>query len=452
MIATTTVSSCPNTKGSATLTVRMRRLFMLLTMLTVAMPIDHVSAFEVMISTNTLKLSRVPNAVDDIGQLAADGAWFLPGNGDLEIEQWRSVLRRLHGTHYLEDVLTSLNGQPAVQSRDFYRAAMDNQNPSMAFVYNEEGGHGNTSLDPEEIDIAYERYGQTKIIPLTRSYANGPWKDSVDAVIDNPKVGGLCMEPVLVAALETTPGIHSGLPNAIKMVLGKKKKMFILMHTGGDVPEVSDPWTDENHKDILDKLKQWLTPEEIRSRNLVLVYQVYDINKVASGTDTSAKWFGDTQSIKSAVEIARSHPDYTGNRPRKIQKRNASGYAIDGNHGGADRQSVHLWESVGINVNQLWEPVACGNGYYSFIKKGTRFALDGGDEARSGQAVYLWQYSHNNPNQQWKIISVGGGFYRIEKRTEPGYSISSGPEGDNGQAVFLTQSDDRDPNQHWKFE
>jgi poly(beta-D-mannuronate) lyase len=45
----------------------------------------------------------------------------------------------------------------------------------------------------------------------------------------------------------------------------------------------------------------------------------------------------------------------SGTEIYRFQKRNASGYSIDGNGGAAQRQSIYLWSSSDSNVNQQWD-------------------------------------------------------------------------------------------------
>jgi len=61
----------------------------------------------------------------------------------------------------------------------------------------------------------------------------------------------------------------------------------------------------------------------------------------------------------------------------QMVKRNASNFAIDGNHGGENLQDVYLWSESEENVNQQWFEIDRGNGYYSYQKVDTEFCLDG---------------------------------------------------------------------------
>jgi hypothetical protein len=133
-------------------------------------------------------------------------------------------------------------------------------------------------------------------------------------------------------------------------------------------------------------------------------------------------------------------------------KRNASGFAIDGNNGATNGQKVYLYNNSNSNINQLWNEIDHGNGYYSYQKKNTLFCLDGGSGGANGQLITLYQYDPNNQNQQWKKIDLGSGSFRLEKRNAVGFSIDGGNGGANLQNIYLSRSDNANQNQHWTFE
>jgi len=134
-----------------------------------------------------------------------------------------------------------------------------------------------------------------------------------------------------------------------------------------------------------------------------------------------------------------------------MQKSNATGFAIDGGNGGADNQAVVLWANSATNVNQQWEEINQGGGYYSYRKKGTDFCIDGGNGGAKGQLVKLYTYSSTNQNQHWKKISVGAGKYVLEKRNAVGFSIDGGSGGANGTQLKLWTTDTTNGNQQWLF-
>ena len=405
------------------------------------------SGYEVVLSTNSLRLARVPGAMDRIGELAADGAWFIPGNSDLRPDQWRPLLARLHGTHYTEDVLKHPDGSDATGTRDFYRQASEGKSPAMAMVYNEHPGEGNTVLDPDEIEEAFRRYGNRPLVVLTRAYV-GPWQTEVDRALRNPKVGGVCIEPTRGAILEEHgPGIHNGVPSGIQAVLRAGKKVFLLMHTGADT--ATDPWDDSHHVGVLKQLEKWLTVEEMRSRNLVLVYQFYDIDKRFEGTGTTEKWFGEHDSVRSAIRIAKSHRHYTGNRPNVIRKATHPDYALDGSNGGANGQNIHLWTVQEGNLNQSWEEVDLGDGWFAYLKAETKYAIDGDQGAADGQNIHLWDFDPSNLNQHWFKVDLGSGQYRLLKRGADDFAVDGGSDAANGQNVRLGRRSDADQDQRW---
>lgn len=135
----------------------------------------------------------------------------------------------------------------------------------------------------------------------------------------------------------------------------------------------------------------------------------------------------------------------------QMLKRNATSFAIDGNHGGDDGQDVYLWTENENSVNQQWYEIDRGNGYYSFQKVGTNYCLDGGNNGGDGQNVYLWSCVANNQNQHWLKVNVSGDYYRLEKRNAPGYSLDGNRGGVNGQSVYLWSSNNSNQNQHWLF-
>ncbi|GAA3512466.1 hypothetical protein GCM10022393_27780 [Aquimarina addita] len=135
----------------------------------------------------------------------------------------------------------------------------------------------------------------------------------------------------------------------------------------------------------------------------------------------------------------------------QIVKRNASGYALDGNNGGADGQNLYLWSSDPGNVNQQWIEIDQGGGYYSYIKNGTNYAIDGGNGGSLRQNVYLWTYNANNYNQHWRKVNAGGGYVKLEKRNSSGFSINGGSNGANGQNVNLYTSSNPSQNLQWQI-
>ncbi len=133
-----------------------------------------------------------------------------------------------------------------------------------------------------------------------------------------------------------------------------------------------------------------------------------------------------------------------------LTKRNASGFSIDGNNGGANQQNVYLWSRNTGNVNQQWEEIDRGNGFYSYRKKNTNFCLDGGNGGANGQNVKLFTCGANNQNQHWRKVNINGNF-RLEKRNAPGFSIDGGNGGAREQNVYLWASSNTNQNQQWSF-
>ena len=131
-------------------------------------------------------------------------------------------------------------------------------------------------------------------------------------------------------------------------------------------------------------------------------------------------------------------------------KRNASGFAIDGNNGGSDGQDVYLYNADERNSNQQWIEISRSSGYYSYQKVNTDFCLDGNRGGENGQNVYLWNCDAANQNQHWRKVEVGN-FVRLEKRNAPDFSLDGNRGGQNGQSIFLQESDNGNQNQQWQF-
>jgi len=132
-----------------------------------------------------------------------------------------------------------------------------------------------------------------------------------------------------------------------------------------------------------------------------------------------------------------------------ITKRNATGFAIDGNKGGANGQDVYLWSESGTNENQQWLEIDRGNGYYSYQKVGTDFALDGGKGGADRQNVYLWTVEEDNYNQHWKKVDLGNGAFQLVKRNAPSFALNGGGSGSNGQSITLFDSSNSSENLQW---
>ncbi len=162
--------------------------------------------------------------------------------------------------------------------------------------------------------------------------------------------------------------------------------------------------------------------------------------------DNLSLWSG-----AGGYDIVNPSDGTSSNTVVHMRKRNASGFAIDGNHGGDNRQNIYLWSQNSNNINQQWVEISRGNGYYSYQKQGTNYCIDGNHGGGNGQNVYLWSCSANNHNQHWRKVDIGSGNYRLEKRNSPGYSLDGGNGGENGQNLYLWGSNNNNQNQHWSF-
>lgn len=135
-----------------------------------------------------------------------------------------------------------------------------------------------------------------------------------------------------------------------------------------------------------------------------------------------------------------------------IKKRNAQGFAIDGQGGAENGQSVYLWTENTNNVNQQWIEIDRGNGYYSYQKQETNHCLDGGGGGANNQDVYLWECGENNQNQHWEKVSTDSGFFKLIKRNAPGFAINGGSGGAAGQNVNLYDSSNTSHNLQWSID
>ena len=132
-----------------------------------------------------------------------------------------------------------------------------------------------------------------------------------------------------------------------------------------------------------------------------------------------------------------------------ITKRNARGFALDGNFGGENGQDVYLWEADTDNRNQQWIEIDRGNGYYSYQKMGTDYCIDGGNNGENNQNVYLWDCGINNYNQHWEKVSTSNGAFKLVKRNASGFALDGDIGGANGQSVELYNSEVSSHNLQW---
>ncbi len=132
-----------------------------------------------------------------------------------------------------------------------------------------------------------------------------------------------------------------------------------------------------------------------------------------------------------------------------LRKNNSQGFAIDGGNGGKNGQNVYLWPYNSNNVNQQWEEINRGGGFYSYKKRNTDFCIDGNNGGKNGQNLHLWSCNSNNQNQQFRKVSLGNGRYRLEKRNASNISIDGNNGGANRQNVHMWSSNNNNGNQQW---
>ncbi|MFS4493436.1 Ig-like domain-containing protein [Maribacter sp. 2308TA10-17] len=176
------------------------------------------------------------------------------------------------------------------------------------------------------------------------------------------------------------------------------------------------------------------------------------VTAVSAGTATiTARTNNGNKTATSSVTVSGSTPPPSGGNIVHIRKRNANGFALDGGNGGANNQNVKLWAQDINNVNQQWEEISRGNGFFSYKKRNTNLCLDGGAGGSNGQNVKINTCKSGRKNQHWKKISTGNGHFRLQKRNASGFSIDGGNGGSNAQNVKLWKSNGTNQNQQWKF-
>ena len=187
---------------------------------------------------------------------------------------------------------------------------------------------------------------------------------------------------------------------------------------------------------------------------LRMVVETYDWNPPRDGVDgmndswnNRTTFYDWTRSWK--LVDCNGNCNGGGGNPIVTIRKEGTQYAIDGGVGGQNAQNVYLWGYNANNVNQQWEEINRGNGYYSYKKRNTNFCLDGGNGGKDQQNLYIYSCGPNNQNQHWKKVNIGGGKYRLEKRNASGFSIDGNVGGTNGQNVYLWSSSSGNINQQW---
>ncbi|WP_299664863.1 RICIN domain-containing protein [uncultured Polaribacter sp.] len=170
----------------------------------------------------------------------------------------------------------------------------------------------------------------------------------------------------------------------------------------------------------------------------------FKIRITNTGNDADDVIFIDAVRIYAPVSAQSSNPLV------HILKNNDSGFALDGGNTTTNGQPVVLWNANPSNVNQQWEEIDNGGGYYSYQKKNTNHCIDGGNGGAKGQDIYLWPCDNSNYNQQWKKISLPNNTFRLEKRNASGFSIDgSSPPATKGDSIYLWNSNNNNANQKW---
>ena len=159
-----------------------------------------------------------------------------------------------------------------------------------------------------------------------------------------------------------------------------------------------------------------------------------------------------TSSLSGSWEsftITEADPVSGGASIVHITKRNATGFAMDGNSGAENGQNIYLYDENERDANQQWAEVDRGGGYFSYQKKGTDFCIDGGRGGANKQNVYLWECGENNYNQHWQKTAVDGGAFKLIKRNASGFALDGGVGGANEQNIKLYDASVTSQNLHW---
>ena len=131
-----------------------------------------------------------------------------------------------------------------------------------------------------------------------------------------------------------------------------------------------------------------------------------------------------------------------------LRKSNAPNFALDGNHGASNNQSIKLWSYNADNVNQQWIEINRGGGFYSYKKNNTNHCIDASSGGANGNDVKLLDCNSNNQNQHFRKINLNGSF-RLQKRNAPGFSIDGNSSASNGVNVHMWSSSNTNNNQKW---
>jgi hypothetical protein len=130
----------------------------------------------------------------------------------------------------------------------------------------------------------------------------------------------------------------------------------------------------------------------------------------------------------------------------------ASGKALeDGGFSTADGAPINQWTYV-AGVNQLWQFVDLGTGYYKILNKHSGKALENpGFSTVDGTGMVQYGYV-GGANQQWQVVDLGTGYYKLINRhsgkilDNPGSGTANGSQmiqyTDNGTAAQQWQISD----------
>ena len=218
--------------------------------------------------------------------------------------------------------------------------------------------------------------------------------------------------------------------------------------TRDNAPSLGDPITTV-HLTEGDQYYEWNITDYVKENTRGELNIAFDI-PVPNDAEHE---FRSTQSdTRPELLIATDLPSTSNSNLVHIIKRNAQGFAIDGQGGAENRQALHLWTEDSGNVNQQWIEIDRGNGFFSYQKQGTNHCIDGGNGGADRQVVYLFECRSTNQNQQWQKVNTDSGFVQLRKRNALGFAINGGSGGSRGQGVTLFNSSRTSQNLQWRID
>ena len=128
-----------------------------------------------------------------------------------------------------------------------------------------------------------------------------------------------------------------------------------------------------------------------------------------------------------------------------------SGMALDSGGSTTDTAVTQGIDQAG-NVNQEWQLVDVGNGYFNLICQNSGMALDSGSSTTDGTKVIQSTVNPGNGDQRWKFVSAGGGFYHLVSQTSGKALDNAGSVTAGAGVIQYTDTGSGNANQNWRLE